>query len=71
MVYRGYVKGGVVVLDPKVELPEGIEVSVEPLPPQSRKTLAERLGNLIGSMPELPPDMAAQHDHYLHGAPKR
>jgi hypothetical protein len=71
MVYRGYVKGGVVVLDPKVELPEGIEVSVEPLPPPSRKTLAERLGNLIGSMPELPPDMAAQHDHYLHGAPKR
>ena len=32
MVYRGYVKGGVVVLDPKVELPEGIEVKVEPVP---------------------------------------
>jgi hypothetical protein len=71
MVYRGYVKGGVVVLDPKVELPEGIEVRVEPVPPQARKTLAEQLGDLIGSVPDLPPDMAEQHDHYLHGAPKR
>jgi hypothetical protein len=60
-----------VVLDPKVELPEGIEVRVEPLPPPSGKTLAERLGDLIGSVPDLPPDMAEQHDHYLHGAPKR
>ncbi len=55
MVYRGYVKGGMVVLDPKVELPEGIEVRVEPLPPPSGKTLAERLGDLVGSVPDLPP----------------
>jgi hypothetical protein len=71
MVYRGYVRGGVVVLDPKVELPEGIEVRVEPLPAPAGKTLAERLGDLIGSAPDLPSDMAEQHDHYLHGAPKR
>ncbi|MGO8690699.1 MAG: hypothetical protein ACLQLG_13840 [Thermoguttaceae bacterium] len=71
MVYRGYVKGGVVVLDPKVELPEGIEVKIEPVPPSPRKTLAEQLGDLIGSVPDLPADMARQHDHYLHGAPKR
>ena len=68
MVYRGYVKGGVVVLDPKVELPDGLEVRVEPVPPAVRKTLAEQLGDLIGSVPDLPPDMAEQHDHYLHGA---
>ena len=71
MVYRGYVKGGVVVLDPKVELPEGIEVKVEPVPTSPRKTLAEQLGDLIGSVPDLPADMAEQHDHYLHGVPKR
>ena len=59
------------MLDPKVELPEGIEVRVEPVPPLARKTLAEQLGDLIGSVPDLPPDMAEQHDHYLHGAPKR
>ena len=71
MVYRGHVKGGVVVFDPEVQLPEGIEVSVEPILPPPRKTLAEQLGDLIGSVPDLPPDMAEQHDHYLHGAPKR
>ena len=71
MFYRGYVKGGVVVFDSKVELPEGTEVKVEPVPVSPRKTLAEQLGDLIGSVPDLPPDMAQQHDHYLHGAPKR
>ena len=71
MVYNGRVKGGVVVLDPDVELPEGTEVKVEPVLSTGRRTLAEQLGDLIGSIPELPTDMAEQHDHYLHGAPKR
>ena len=71
MVYNGRVKGGVVVLDPDVELLEGTEVQVEPVLRTTRRTLAEQLGELIGSVPELPPDMAEQHDHYLHGAPKR
>lgn len=71
MVYNGRVKGGVVVLDPDVELPEGTEVKVEPVLRTTRRTLAEQLGELIGSVPELPPDMAEQHDHYLHGVPKR
>jgi hypothetical protein len=35
-----------------------------------RKTLAEQLGDLVGSVPDLPPDMAEHHDHYLHGAAK-
>jgi hypothetical protein len=70
MVYRGHVKNGVVVLDAETQLPEGTEVRVEPVALQ-RKTLAEQLGDLIGSVPDLPSDMAEQHDHYLHGAPKR
>jgi len=71
MSYRGRVKNGVVVFDEPVELPDGTEVRVEPILPPPRKTLAEQLGDLIGSVPDLPPDMAEQHDHYLHGAPKR
>ena len=71
MTFRGHVNHGVVVLEPGIELPEGIEVSVELVTPPPRKTLAEQLGDLIGSVPDLPADMAAQHDHYLHGAPKR
>ena len=71
MVYRGHVRGGVVVFDPEVQLPDGIEVRIEPILEATRKTLAEQLGDLIGSVPDLPTDMAHQHDHYLHGAPKR
>ena len=71
MTYRGHVKQGVVVLDSGSELPEGIEVNIEPVTPPPRKTLAEQFGDLIGSVPDLPADMAEQHDHYLHGAPKR
>jgi len=32
-------------------------------------TLAERFADVIGTVPDLPSGMAAQHDHYLHGAP--
>jgi hypothetical protein len=39
-------------------------------PSKPRRTLAEQLGDLIGSVTDLPPDMAEHHDHYLHGAPK-
>jgi hypothetical protein len=68
MIYRGHVKAGTIVLDAEVQLPEGTEVIVEPVTSRSKPTLAEQLGDLIGSVPDLPPDMAAQHDHYLHGA---
>jgi hypothetical protein len=76
MVYRGKVKNGVVVLDKGTELPEGTEVRVEPIasgqrPLGERPTLAEQFADVIGTVPDLPPDMAEQHDHYLHGAPKR
>ncbi len=71
MVYRGVVKNGVVVIDAGAELPEGTEVRIEPLAPPARRTLAEQIGDLAGTVPDLPPDMAEQHDHYLHGTPKR
>jgi hypothetical protein len=76
MVYRGKVKNGVVVLDKGADLPEGTEVRVEAIasaepPAGQRATLAERFAGVIGTVPDLPRDMADQHDHYLHGAPKR
>jgi hypothetical protein len=76
MVYRGRVKGGVVVLETGASLPEGIEVRIEPVSPAGKgpapgSTLAEQFADVIGTVPDLPSDMAAQHDHYLHGAPKR
>ncbi|MBI3466331.1 MAG: hypothetical protein HY000_25245 [Planctomycetes bacterium] len=32
MIYRGQVRGGVVVLPPEVHLPDGTDVTVEPIP---------------------------------------
>jgi hypothetical protein len=34
-------------------------------------TLAETLLSIAGTVHDLPPDFAAQHDHYIHGASKR
>ena len=31
----------------------------------------DRFADLIGSCPDLPPDMAENHDHYLHGREKK
>jgi hypothetical protein len=65
---RGHVANGVVVLDEPASLPEGTKVRVTPI---RRKTLAERFKNVIGSVKNMPSDLAANHDHYLHGTPKR
>ena len=71
MVYRGIVKNGVVVLKEGAQLPDGTEVRVEPVAreeavPVAGPTLAEQFADVIGTVPELPSDMADQHDHYLH-----
>ena len=68
MVFRGHVRNGVVVLDEPADLPEGAEVSVECI---GRRTLADRLRDVIGSVPDLPEDLADNHDHYIHGTPKQ
>jgi hypothetical protein len=76
MVYLGKVKNGVVVLEGGTGLPDGTEVRVEALVRDENiaaegPTLAEQFADVIGTVPELPADMAVQRDHYLHGAPKR
>ena len=39
--------------------------------PARPKTLAERDAAIIGIAEGLPPDLAAEHDHYIHGTPRR
>lgn len=70
MTYRGHVENGVVILDDVVELPEGAQVHIEPVEPAPRLTLAQKFKDVIGSVTDLPCDMAEQHDHYIHGTPK-
>jgi hypothetical protein len=71
MVYQGQIKNGVAVLDGGVTLPEGTVVRVEPVMQRSEPTLADRLRDVQGAAEGLPPDLAANHDHYLHGRPRK
>jgi hypothetical protein len=71
MTYKGKVKDGVVVLEPGVRLDEGAEVVVEPVKAAPSRSLSEQLRPLIGIAKGLPKDLAENHDHYLHGRPKR
>ncbi|HPD29705.1 MAG TPA: hypothetical protein PLL20_06900 [Phycisphaerae bacterium] len=69
MTYKGKVQGGVVVLEGGAALPEGAEVVVEPV--EDLPSWAEVFKDVLGKATGLPKDLARNHDHYLHGAPKR
>jgi hypothetical protein len=71
MTYRGHIENGLVVFDEQVVLPEGTEVRVEMISSEGRTTLFERFKDVIGCISDLPADMAENHDHYIHGTPKR
>jgi predicted DNA-binding antitoxin AbrB/MazE fold protein len=59
-----------------VDLPDACEVEISV---QSRRTTMQRptlarlaeIGRRFPANPELPEDLAAQHDHYLYGLPKQ
>jgi hypothetical protein len=72
MTLQGTVIDGKIVLDEAKELPNGtrVEVVVHERP-TAASPLGEALMKLAGTAVGLPEDMAAQHDHYLHGTPKR
>jgi hypothetical protein len=72
MSFEGHVQNGVVVLDNGQQLPDGtrVEVVVREMP-AVKPTLRDRLLKLAGTVDDLPADMARNHDHYIHGGPKR
>jgi len=60
------------VLPEGVARPSGTLVRVEPLPPEEQMpTLAEALKDFVGIFDDLPSDLAVNHDHYVHGQPKK
>lgn len=70
----GHIQNGVVVFDGPVALPEGTVVEVEAiLPPTNppRRSLLERLGDVVGKAEGLPSDASRNVDHYLYGHPKK
>ncbi len=72
MLLEGIVRNGVVVLEAGPQLPEGtrVEVRVKQAAVPDQPTLLSLL-KLAGTAKNLPEDFAAQHDHYIHGTPKR
>jgi hypothetical protein len=78
MTYRGTVRKGVVVLEPGATLPEGADVTVTTVEQpdtdqaaQGPQTLGERLMKYAGAVKGLPSDLARNHDHYIHGTPRK
>jgi hypothetical protein len=70
------VENDTIKLPPGVHLPDGTEVSIEPKTSRQPTefplpTLAERHAEFIGIWEDGPEDLAAEHDHYASGAPKR
>ncbi len=71
--YTGQVQNGVIVLDDgSPSLPEGTKVRVETVGMDDTiRDLSRRLVAIAGTAKDLPADLAQQHDHYIHGTPKR
>jgi hypothetical protein len=68
MSFEGTIVNGNVVLDEPSSLPEGTRVDVEP------KAEEPTLGFLLkyaGRIKDMPADFAEEHDHYIHGTPRR
>lgn len=68
MELEGVIQNGVVVLETETPPPDGTRVKVV-APPNS--TLGQRLKKFRGIAQDLPGDLAENHDHYLHGLPKK
>jgi hypothetical protein len=70
MTLEGTVINGTIHLDPPATLADGTRVEVRLIEKPENPTLGALL-ELAGTVDDLPRDMARNHDHYLHGAPKR
>ena len=72
MILDGIVQNGMIVLNQGATLPEGTRVKVVADSPENApRTTKELLMQFAGSMTGLPSDLAKNHDHYLHGTPKK
>ena len=78
MTLEGHIQDGCVVLTTPIPLPNGTKVTVsvhsdrdQTASESELPTLYERLKSVAGKAKGLPADLAINHDHYLHGQPKR
>ncbi len=71
MTLEGTVQNGTIVLDQGATLPEGTRVRVVAESAVQASSAKELLMQMSGCMADLPSDLAKNHDHYLHGTPKK
>ncbi len=71
MELEGVVHNGIIVPDDATGLPEGARVRIIVAPVEKPKPFGERFAQFKGAVAGLPVDLAAQHDHYRLGTPKR
>lgn len=75
MSFMSVVENDVIKLPSGFHLPDGTRVAVEPVTETTDEkdmpTLYEVFEKFIGKAEGLPEDFAAEHDHYIHGTPKR
>jgi hypothetical protein len=74
MIVQGTLNHGSIILDQPLSLPDGTRVEVDVNPVAQAVAGTPTFLDLLefaGCMPDLPPDFAAQHDHYIHGTPKK
>jgi hypothetical protein len=75
--FEAHSDGKVLVPDEPVDLPSGTRyrVSIEPVtgPASEKPSWLQEFARKFGGKAKgnYPPDLALNHDHYLHGRPKR
>ena len=72
MTITAKVHNHTITLPPELAIAEGAEVQITvpdagAAPPHRH----EWMRKYIGALKDLPEDFAAEHDHYIHGTPKR
>ncbi len=71
MSFTGHVQNGLVVFDTPVSLPDGTLVEIHVRAEDKPLTHFEKYKDIIGAAEGLPEDFAENHDHYIHGTPKK
>jgi len=71
MTCIGKVYKGAVILPPELSLPDGTELEVRLPDTAEPPSWHETLAPFAGMADDLPTDLARNHDHYLHGHPKK
>ena len=58
---------GIIRLPAELNLPDGAEVQLTIPDTTAKASFADRYANYIGQANDLPADLAANLDHYVHG----